>query len=579
LSKSQKRARNVRTKIVKDGRLLQKTGVRDLFRRTALLAAAVCVGLSSVSSPARAADELVAGFRESGLVSLTFAGTQLLKKGQPRLRHVFWESGDVDDVPGSAQPTTSFDLRSLTLVQTWTQGQIACVYRESTDRLNIQITFTNRGDRRIRGLDMNVLDLAFPITPGGPGWNNDLHTTSDAVDDVAAIIAQYGSASLAAVGTDLDSEFRLQLEKDFETVNPGYNLMVGTLSKSTSDFVHVDGCRLDPGQAVRFQISLRFGPSKAGLADLAGDVFAKFRQRFPRVLNWPDRRPITMLMLASSAAEHHSSTNPRGWLNDPRVDVTTPDGRDAFKNQMLQQRAQRCVDQCELRGAQGVIVWDVEGEEYPPLVFVGDPRKLPQLAPEMDAIATDVFKVFSDAGLKTGICIRPSRIAKQKGETPWRHDFMGFDPVAEMAGKIAYAKRRWGCTLFYVDTNVTLALASRGPGKKDEVQNWFVRADQMRRLAQRFPDVLIIPEFQYTGYYSHLSGYRELRGGIASTSERDRLAYPGAFSVINVADGPIVERRADLLAGVRRGDILMFRGWFGTRDGALVQGIYEEARR
>jgi hypothetical protein len=569
----------VRTKILKDGRALPETGARAVFRRAAFLAAAVCLGLSSLASAARAADELVAGFRESGLVSLTYAGTQLLKNGQPRLRHVVWESGDVDDVPGSAQPTTSFDLRSLTLVQNWSQGRIACVYRESTDRLDIQITFTNGSDRRIRGLDMNVLDLAFPVTPSGPGWDNDLHTTSDAVDDVAAIVAQYGSGSLVAVGTDLESEFRLQLEKDFAPVNPGYILMVGTQSKSASDFVHVDGCRLDPGKSVRFRISLRFGPAKAGLADLAGDVFAKYRQRFPRALTWPDRRPLTMLMLASSAAEHHSSTNPRGWLNDPRVDVTTPDGRDSFKNKVMQQRVGRCVDQCELRGAQGVIVWDVEGEEYPPLVFVGDPRKLPQLAPEMDAIVDDVFKTLSDAGLKTGVCIRPSRIVKQKGDTPWRHDFMGFDPLAEMAGKIAYAKRRWGCTLFYVDTNVTLALASRGPGKKDGTENWFVRAEQMRRLAAQFPDVLIIPEFQYTGYYSHLSGYRELRGGIASTSERDRLAYPGAFSVINVADGPIVERRDDLLAGVRRGDILMFRGWFGTRDGALVQGIYDEARR
>ena len=159
---------------------------------------------------------------------------------------------------------------------------------------------------------------------------------------------------------------------------------------------------------------------------------------------------------------------------------------------------------------------------------------------------------------------------------------MGFDPVAEMAGKIAYAKRRWGCTLFYVDTNVTLALAGNGAGKKEQVDDWFVRAEQMRRLARQFPDVLIIPEFQYTGYYSHLSGYRELRGGIASTSPRDRLAYPGQFSVINVADGPIVERRADLLDAVRPGDILMFRGWFGTRKragaGDLRRGAAELKR-
>ncbi len=552
----------------------------QLRGRVVLVAIVFSWGAWSCAAPiACAADGLVADFHESGLVSLSYGGTQLLKKGQPRLRHVIWESGDVDDVPGSAQPTITFDPQTLTLVQTWKQGLITCTYRKDTDRLNLIITFTNRSDRRIRGLDMNVLDLAFPVTPTGLGWDNDLHTTSESVDDVAAIVAHYGSGTLVGVGIEPESEFRLQLEKDFESVNPGYNLMVGTVSKHTSDFVHVDGCRLDPGKSTRFAISLRFGPAQAGLADLAGDAFANFRERSPRALKWPDRRPIAMLMLASSAAQHHSSTNPRGWLNDPRIDATIADGRENFKNQVLRQRARRCLEQCELRGAQGVIVWDIEGEEYPPLVFVGDPRKLSQLAPEMDAIADEVFKTFSEAGLKTGVCIRPSRIVRQNAATPWRHEFMGFDPVAEMAAKIAYAKRRWGCTLFYVDTNVTLALAKDAAGHKEKTENWFVRAEQMRQLARQFPDVLIIPEFQYPGYYSHLSGYRELRGGIASTAERDRLAYPDAFSVINVADGPIVERRADLLDAVRHGDILMFRGWFGTHESALVQDIYEEARR
>jgi hypothetical protein len=286
-----------------------------------------------------------------------------------------------------------------------------------------------------------------------------------------------------------------------------------------------------------------------------------------------------MLMLANSADQHHSATNPRGWLNDAKIDVMTPKGQAAFRKKIVRW-AQRSISQCTLRGAQGVILWDIEGEEFRPIVYVGDPRALPQLAPEFDAIAEEVFKMFSGAHLKTGICIRPSRITRSNNRSRWRHDHMGFDPTEEMSEKIRYAKNRWGCSLFYIDSNLTWAydgkeVESRG-GEPDQ---WVVRAHTMRRLAQLHPDVLIIPEYQYTGYYSHVSGYKELRGGFASTPERVLLAYPDAFSVINVADGPIAKRRAELVAAVRRGDILMFRGWFDSPENATVQAIYEDAKK
>jgi hypothetical protein len=157
---------------------------------------------------------------------------------------------------------------------------------------------------------------------------------------------------------------------------------------------------------------------------------------------------------------------------------------------------------------------------------------------------------------------------------------MDFDPVEEMADKIAYAKKRWGCTLFYIDTNVTWAYTSEKEERSgSEPTSWVMRAEMMRRLAEKHPDVLLIPEFQYTGYYSHVSGYRELRGGQASTPERVRAAYPDAFSVINLADGKIRERRAELVEAVKRGDILMFRGWYNAPENASVKAIYHDARK
>lgn len=539
----------------------------------------VCAGI--VLGPtfgSRAAESLSADFGAHGLQAITFDGTQLLKRGAPRVRRVVWDSGEVFFVPGDYAPATTFDPQDRRLEQTWGMGRLTCVYRVRGNKLNIKLTFTNTSDRRIRTLEMSALDFVFPETPTGNGWYQDLHTFSDAVDDVAVVVARYGKGALAVAEENFDTQAELMIEKDSERVQPGYNLLVSTISRDASDLKHVDGCRLDPGHSVTFDISIRFGAAKASLAELAGDLFKKYAQQHARVLHWSDRRPIAMLMLASVAPEHHSGTNPRGWLNDPHLDVITPDGKEAFRRKVLGW-ARRSVSQCQQRGAQGVIAWDIEGEQFRPIVYVGDPRKVSELAPEFDEVADEFFKIFTDAGLKTGVCLRPSRVVRSTPSSPWMHQHMGFDPAAELSSKIAYAKKRWGCTLFYVDTNVTWAYADRKhEGDNVVPESWPMRAWLMRRVAEQHPDVLIAPEFQNTGYYSHISGYRELRQGYAATPERVLEAYPRAFSVINVGDGPIRERRADLVAAVRRGDILMFRGWFNAPENASVQSIYQEAQ-
>jgi hypothetical protein len=493
---------------------------------------------------------------------------------------VWDDTGANYSVAGSDEPTAAYDEKSRRLDQTWSVGKLTCIYRPLADRLNLEVAFTNTTAQPIRFLELSALRLRLPNTPTGSGWYRDLHCTSESVDDAAAVIANYGTGTIVAVNESSDQEMRVALEKYVEQGATGYNLVVATVNRTAKDFIHADPPRLKPGETITFKISVRFGSANLGLLELAGDVFARYGQEFPRVLKWPDRRPISMLMLASVDPRHQSATNPRGWLNDPAIDVTTPAGREAFRSRLLGW-ADGAVQICRWRGAQGVIVWDLEGEQFQPIVYVGDPRMMPTLVPEMDPIADEFFKKFTDAGLRTGVCIRPSRIARReagKGGCPWWHHHMAFDPVKEMAEKIAYAKKRWGATLFYVDTNVTFAF----DGREKELAHvdpgsWVIRADAMRRLAQIHPDVLIIPEFQYTGYYSHVTGYRELRGGFASTPRRVLLAYPQAFSVINVADGDIAGRRAELIEAVKRGDILMFRGWFNSPEGPAIPAIYREA--
>jgi hypothetical protein len=198
----------------------------------------------------------------------------------------------------------------------------------------------------------------------------------------------------------------------------------------------------------------------------------------------------------------------------------------------------------------------------------------------MDAITDELLGKFREAGLRMGVCIRPSRITPnrdKKSAIPVVHDHMDFDPVAELSTKIAYAKKRWGCSIFYVDTNVTWAFSAGE--KAGEPVSWPMRAELFRRLAAKHPDVLLIPEFQYFGYHSHTTAYRELSAGITSTAADIRLAYPEAFSVIKVEDPKLLEgRREELIASVRGGDVLLVPAWYNAPVNAKVRAIYAAAR-
>jgi triacylglycerol lipase len=69
-------------------------------------------------------------------------------------------------------------------------------------------------------------------------------------------------------------------------------------------------------------------------------------------------------------------------------------------------------------------------------------------------------------------------------------------------------------------------------------------------------------------------------GGFAATPDYTLAIYPKAFSVIVPMEGPIKERHNDLVAGVARGDILLFRAFFRDDDwNRPIREIYNEAQK
>jgi len=133
----------------------------------------------------------------------------------------------------------------------------------------------------------------------------------------------------------------------------------------------------------------------------------------PVRLHWPDRRPIGVLFLASNF--HSSATNPRGWFNDPGLDVTGTNGAQRFRQALLDY-TDRSLAILKRTGAQGVIVWDLEGEQFPHKTsFIGDPRLLNRLAPEMAPVADEFFARLRNAGLRVGLTVRPQQLVFDYG--------------------------------------------------------------------------------------------------------------------------------------------------------------------
>jgi len=316
-----------------------------------------------------------------------------------------------------------------------------------------------------------------------------------------------------------------------------------------------------PGSSDQYQISLRFGPPGSTVNTLAPDVYTKFGQAFPQVLNWPDKRPVGALFLATSATGW--ATNPRGWFLDPSVNVTTPAGIAAFQARVLAY-ADTSIAYLKSMNAQGMVTWDIEGEQFPhATTYACDPRQLAKLAPEMDGVADAYFKKFRDAGFRVGVCIRPQDLVVDSTLTNAVQNDVA-DPASLMIAKMQYAQQRWGATIFYVDSN---------GGPNDPMDPAI-----FQRVAAAFPNSVIFPEHHNLKYYAYTAPGIGLRDGYALTDASVKTVYPNAFSFVYTADGPITQRYNDLVTGVKQGDVLVYRSWFDDQPAnSQIKAIYQAA--
>jgi len=430
-------------------------------------------------------------------------------------------------------------------------GAFEVRYRAEGPTMRFDVTYTHRHPTdRAHEIRAGLATLQLPQAIARQ-WNEISNCS----------VFDFGAGQLVAMSMQPAPGFRAGLQNHRRGVKLGMEF--------TGDSVQA----LNPGESVSASMDLHFLPADLDPMLVADRAYEAWRERFPFAMPWDDHRPIGALFMAKPKMGW--KTNPNGYFSDPEVDVTTEEGLAAFRKRLLE-LADHTAQIANDTDAQGVIVWDLEGARHGhPTTYIGDPRQLDAVAPEMqwrpdpDAkpTADAFFEVFDKAGLKTGLTVRPQKfIPGDERSHAWRHYYLNEANALDILDKkIGYAKKRWDIDIIYIDTSMHTNNKSHLPPAT------------YRRLMLKYPEILLIPEHGNQAlHHAYSAPYGELDLGKMRTGGAYRRAYPQAFSTVNIMDGNRDAHRAQILAGAQRGDLLIFRSWYLDKSQGWVKALREE---
>lgn len=480
---------------------------------------------------------------------------------------------------GGLNYTANWNASSNTLTWSWNWGRVACQFTTpaGTNNLYVTMTVSNTSNQTLNSINIFPLGLQFPNLPNqfGSIYYPQFHNNLDAP---VLIPADYGSGMLVLADGDA--------KPLYEGFSPSgaanhYELEVSTNNESSEGFLATSvpvNRPIAPGQTDTYSLSLRFAPSGTDYHSIASDVLTTFAQTWPQTLNWTDRRPIGELFMTNptSSAISGLSPNPRNYTVAQNINIQTPTGLSAFQQAVLSY-ADNSVQVLKNINAQGAIVWDLEGQQFPQpnTSYVGDPSNLAAMSPEMNSIADAFFARFTSAGLRCGMTIRPQTL-----------DFSVFPPnqdsvpitseAAVMIHKIQYANSRWGCTIFYIDSD-------DGPDNS-------TAPSTLQQVAQSLPNLLIVPENIWpkdSAYTAPLAGFWAPYKPLHTTAD-ELTMWPNAFTLTYIGDAPNGDltnnpndpnQWNEFVQAVKNGDILSFRAWFDDEPlNNQVLEIYSQAQ-
>lgn len=472
----------------------------------------------------------------------------------------------------------TFYAAAKTLSQKYPWGQVTWVFAPAADRLDCAITVHNTSTdilsefvSRIMSFDLDDNSKPAPVSEATYFGNTIGARSADSFSGPVVLPILSGTRAVVACASDANGYISLRWDSPDRPARPKETGKHGdpeaqrladqaaareglggaeegrkwTLSVRVGGdnllYDHIYTSRpIAPGGTDTYLVSIRFGQADAPLAP-AADALAAYAQRHPMLLKWDDRRPILRTFIGDWFPFHAPLD---ANMPKPTGIETTAD----FKKRILQS-ADWLIESLKAGDAQGMIIWNVEGSTDFSIKYVGDPRMVEFMSPEMDQVADEYFKKIRDAGFRTGVCLRPSTIKAFQREDKtfgYRHTYPRDKDVVEVLhSKIEYAQKRWGCTLFYIDTNSTY----RNPVSDEEKADWpkdpngryilyaaLMSAEEWMTLCRMHPDVMLIPEHTPILCYTASVPYDQMNMGQAApagvTPEIVRATWPTAFKML-----------------------------------------------
>jgi hypothetical protein len=485
---------------------------------------------------------------------------------------------------GEVNNGESWNPSTQTETYTFDWGSISVRFVQRGDNLDLVVTEKNNIGSSIifDGAEIYPFALHFPTDPlNFNGYSQFLITSTG--PGVSA--ADYGTGVVTSVLPDESVPMYVGWKSaGFNTYTP---LMAGTTPDGLPSFLPHSDRPLMPGATLTYSLSLRFTPK--GTAAEASDANASFSSTYPSQMTWTDKRIIGTAYLASAPVGFSDvtqpggfPTNPRRYFNDPTVDVSTTFGLQAFQSRVLAQAAANVVNTRAMNG-QGVITWDIEGEQFPQATsYVCSPDQIATVAPEMESLVTDTnsayygqklddayFSIMANAGLRTGLCLRPQMFTLAPNGSATQTDLTSNAAiVANLENKARFANSRWGVTLFYVDSTVDTNGGTLDPAI-------------FQQLITDLPAFLFIPEESTPRYYAYSAPfYSFLFHNTVGTPNSIYNIYPKAFGanlVNDVSSQTLAAYLPQLTQSVVGGDVLMGHADYWQANDPTLVSIYQAA--
>ncbi len=507
-----------------------------------LAVALLMVAAAAVSAAETSAAKTKVTFDDKGLSSIQVEGKERLISGTPSIWRMKTLSGAVLPMKPLSS-TFDQEARKFTLTYPW--GSVVSTYATLPQGLRIRTVISNTSRETITELGFNMISLI------GLGDKQKLGRSTFGVEGPPLIQAAGADGSLVYALEANDKPLMLELEAatDGRTKAAVVNCHVN-LGGERVIVDNVTPARpIAPEAQDEFAVEVRLGGVGSSPLDLAQDFIIAYRHAHPPLLSWPDRRPILRLFFNGGLPREQAIAN----LKDP--DNAKPPAPDAKYQAFVLARMKGLVEAAKAVNAQGVILWDLEGDTFPhATTYIGDPRLIRLLNPQMEMVIDEGIKILKEGGLRVGVTLRPSRVVYSKEKDTAVHSHTDAkDPFLELDGKVAYAKKRWGCTLFYVDTNFFW----RPYGPKQKWEAGPIAPGVWQRLLAKYPDTLFIPEIGDYADYQASASYGEADLGDYGTPELVRAIWPNSFRVIVIEDADPFVNFDRFVACVREKNALM----------------------